>query len=63
MGMGRRAAGAGPAADEAALTPFWRLLMSEEEIAELLELWRRHPETHEEIWALLEVQEELQESA
>ncbi len=37
--------------------------MSEEEIAELLELWRRHPETHEEIWALLEVQEELQESA
>ena len=37
--------------------------MSEEEIAELLELWRRHPETHEAIWALLEVPEELQESA
>ena len=44
------------------MTPFWRLLMSEE-IAELLELWRRHPETHDEIWALLEPQEELQESA
>ena len=37
--------------------------MSEDEIAELLELWRRHPETHEEIWRRLEAQEELQESA
>ncbi len=37
--------------------------MSEEEITELLELYRRHPETHEEIWKLLEPQEDLQESA
>lgn len=31
--------------------------MREDEIPELLELWRRHPETHEEIRRLLESQE------
>lgn len=37
--------------------------MSEAELAEFLELYRRHPEKHEEVWRLLEPQEDLPESA
>jgi hypothetical protein len=36
--------------------------MSEAELAELLALWRSHPEVHDEIWELLE-SEEIPESA
>ena len=63
MGMGRRAAGAGAAAHET-LTPtdLEAHCMSEAELAELLALWREHPEVHDEIWELLE-SEEIPESA
>lgn len=36
--------------------------MNETELAELLALWRSHPEVHDEIWELLE-SEEIPESA
>ena len=36
--------------------------MGEDELIKALELWRSHPEVHDEIWELLE-SEEMPESA